>query len=181
MLGEIRKNPRLMNSGFWKFETLAIVFLAPGGNRLIICSIQFPLNDNNLFPRFFFCNICVFTSFWLPVDCPSVVVSLLHYSYSICSHLPYYFIVFYVPKLFPLRYYYVRLRTYSFFWQIPSKCAICQPTIFLIVPVFLYGVSAYVVFSTLCQHIWSKFWKLVRKWLSQACLLNGFLEANWGW
>ena len=72
MLGEIKKNQRLLNSGFWKFETLTIVFLAAGGNRLIICSIQFPLNDDNLFPRFFLQHLCfhiILTACGLPFCC----------------------------------------------------------------------------------------------------------------
>ena len=79
MLGEIRKNPRLMNSGFWKFESLAIVFLAAGGNRLIICSIQFPLNDNNLFPRFFSATF-VFSHHF---DCLWIALLLWYPSYII--------------------------------------------------------------------------------------------------
>ena len=77
-----------MNSGFWKYETLAIVFLAAGGNRLIICSIQFPLNDDNLFPRFFSATFVFSHHFdclrialllWYPsLIIPSLFVAICH-------------------------------------------------------------------------------------------------------
>ena len=123
MLGEIRKNPRLMNSGFWKFETLAIVFLAPGGNRLIICSIQFPLNDNNLFPRFFFlqhlCFHIILTACGLPFCCgiPLTLFLLYLQPFAILKKS-----CFMYRNCFRLDiHYYVRQRTYSFFLADPLK------------------------------------------------------------